>query len=131
LVLNGLCAVGDLHGDLDKSVEALKLARVISISPEGDVAWCGGDTTVVQLGDVMDRGNVEIGGYLLCWLVCCGHVGLTHLLEPYGSGILNLLRFLDTEARKQGGAVHMLNGNHESLNISGDFRCGASGVGAI
>lgn len=41
------------------------------------------------------------------------------------AGILNLLRFLDTEARKQGGAVYMLNGNHESLNICGDFRCAA------
>lgn len=38
------------------------------------------------------------------------------------AGILNLLRFLDTEARKEGGAVYMLNGNHETLNVCGDFR---------
>lgn len=56
-------AVGDLHGDLDKSVEALKLARVISVSEEGEVAWVGGDAVVVQLGDVLDRGDVEIGEY--------------------------------------------------------------------
>lgn len=24
-------------------------------------AWCGGDTVVVQLGDVLDRGDNEIG----------------------------------------------------------------------
>ncbi|KAG2442518.1 hypothetical protein HXX76_002604 [Chlamydomonas incerta] len=92
-----IIAIGDLHGDLDKAVEALKLGRVISVSDEGEVSWVGGDTVVVQLGDVLDRGDVEIG-------------------------IINLLRYLDTEARKQGGAVYMLNGNHESLNVCGDFR---------
>ncbi|EFJ51968.1 hypothetical protein VOLCADRAFT_87011 [Volvox carteri f. nagariensis] len=92
-----ICAVGDLHGDLDKAVEALKLGRVIRVSDEGEVAWVGSDTVVVQLGDVLDRGDVEIG-------------------------IINLLRYLDSEARKCGGAVYMLNGNHESLNVCGDFR---------
>ena len=33
-----------------------------------------------------------------------------------------MLRNLDRLARAQGGAVYMLNGNHESLNIAGDFR---------
>ncbi|GIL72967.1 hypothetical protein Vretimale_4613 [Volvox reticuliferus] len=92
-----IVAIGDLHGDLDKAVEALKLGRVISVTDEGEVAWVGGDTIVVQLGDVLDRGDVEIG-------------------------IVNLLRYLDVEARKCGGAVFMLNGNHESLNVCGDFR---------
>ncbi|GLC38946.1 hypothetical protein PLESTB_000464400 [Pleodorina starrii] len=92
-----IVAVGDLHGDLDKAVEALKMGQVISVSDEGEVTWVGGDTVVVQLGDVLDRGDVEIG-------------------------IVNLLRYLDVEARKCGGAVYMLNGNHESLNVCGDFR---------
>lgn len=33
-----------------------------------------------------------------------------------------LLRDLDRQAREQGGAVYMLNGNHESLNVSGNYR---------
>jgi hypothetical protein len=33
-----------------------------------------------------------------------------------------LLRDLDRQARAAGGAVVMLNGNHESLNVCGDFR---------
>ena len=33
-----------------------------------------------------------------------------------------LLRELDRQARLEGGAVYMLNGNHESLNISGKYR---------
>lgn len=40
-------------------------------------------------------------------------------------GIVNLLRYLDGEARKHGGSVYMLNGNHESLNVCGDFRWAA------
>lgn len=27
----------------------------------GRPLWCGGDTVVVQLGDVLDRGDCEIG----------------------------------------------------------------------
>lgn len=61
-----LCdAVGDLHGDLEKAVESLKLAGCISVGADGDVVWTGDDTVVVQLGDVLDRGNVEIGMWLV------------------------------------------------------------------
>lgn len=41
---------------------------------------------------------------------------------PVAAGIVRLLRDLDKQARKAGGAVYMLNGNHESLNVCGDFR---------
>jgi hypothetical protein len=41
-------------------------------------------------------------------------------LAPAGSVLL--LRELDRQARQAGGAVYMLNGNHESLNVAGDFR---------
>ena len=33
-----------------------------------------------------------------------------------------LLRQLHKMAQKDGGAVYMLNGNHESLNVCGDYR---------
>jgi len=38
-----------------------------------------------------------------------------------------LLRELDAQAREEGGAVYMLNGNHESLNVCGDFRYATPG----
>ena len=44
---------------------------------------------------------------------------------PAPAATVLLLRELDRQARKEGGAVWMLNGNHESLNIAGDFRCAA------
>lgn len=90
------CAVGDLHGDLPKALACLELAGVLG-EENGHVRWIGGNTTVVQLGDVLDRGDSEISTVLL-------------------------LRELDRQARLEGGAVWMLNGNHESLNVAGDFR---------
>lgn len=34
----------------------------------GQVRWAGGDTVVVQLGDVLDRGDSEIGTQILAVL---------------------------------------------------------------
>lgn len=94
----GRCvAVGDLHGDLTKTCRSLQVAGVLKFTSDGAPIWCGGDTVVVQLGDVLDRGDHEIA-------------------------IIMLLRELDMQARKDGGAVYMLNGNHESLNCCGDYR---------
>jgi len=92
-----IIAVGDLHGDLPKTIHSLELAGVVTRDEQGWPKWCGGNATVVQLGDVLDRGDCEIG-------------------------ILMLLRDLDHQAEKHGGAVYMINGNHESLNICGNFR---------
>lgn len=90
-------AVGDIHGDINKAMRSLVMAGVASF--EGGVPrWIGGDTVVVQLGDILDRGDAEIA-------------------------TLMLLRQLGRQAEADGGAVHILNGNHESLNVCGDFRC--------
>lgn len=53
-------AVGDIHGDLRKAISSLELAQVLQ-EVNGQVRWAGGDTVVVQLGDVLDRGDSEIG----------------------------------------------------------------------
>lgn len=53
--------VGDLHGDLPKTIHSLELAGVVSRDEDGWPKWCGGNATVVQLGDVLDRGDCEIG----------------------------------------------------------------------
>lgn len=90
-------AVGDIHGDLQKTFLSLALAGVLREGTHKEPIWCGGDSTVVQLGDVLDRGAKEIA-------------------------VILLLRELDRQAREQGGAVYMLNGNHESLNVSGHYR---------
>jgi hypothetical protein len=46
---------------LGKAIASLELAGVLSQDERARPAWCGGDTVVVQLGDVLDRGDNEIG----------------------------------------------------------------------
>jgi hypothetical protein len=88
-----LVAIGDLHGDLEKSKEALRLADLIDASDE----WIGGSATVVQIGDVLDRGGDELK-------------------------ILYFLERLKRQAARTGGTVITMNGNHEIMNVEGDFR---------
>ncbi|KAL8531219.1 hypothetical protein ACS0TY_008011 [Phlomoides rotata] len=95
-----IVAVGDLHGDLDKARYALQMADVLS--SDGQDLWVGGETVLVQLGDILDRGEDEIA-------------------------ILSLLKSLDIQAKANGGAVFQVNGNHETMNVEGDFRYVDSG----
>ncbi len=54
-------AVGDVHGDIRKVIAALGIAGVLAEDEAQRPVWVGGDTVVVQLGDVLDRGDHEIG----------------------------------------------------------------------
>jgi len=89
-----LIAVGDLHGDLSKSKQALRLAGLI----DSDDNWSGGSATLVQVGDIFDRGGQELK-------------------------ILYFLEKLKRQATKNGGCVVTMNGNHEIMNIDGNFFC--------
>src|SRR5579862_5552978 len=50
-----LVAIGDVHGDAAAARAVLRLAGAI----DDHDAWIGGDLVVVQLGDVLDRGDGE------------------------------------------------------------------------
>jgi hypothetical protein len=50
-----IIAIGDVHGDLASLVGCLRIARLI----DGSENWSGGVTHLVQLGDVVDRGEGE------------------------------------------------------------------------
>jgi len=91
-----IVAIGDAHGDLSQTRAALVLAGVLSAESDGHV-WTGGRTVLVQVGDILDRGEDEIA-------------------------ILSLLSSLSVQAKSQGGAVFQVNGNHETMNVEGDFR---------
>ncbi|KAJ0606270.1 putative calcineurin-like phosphoesterase domain, ApaH type [Helianthus annuus] len=88
-----LIAIGDLHGDLNKSKQSLRLAGLIDSTDR----WSGGSTTLVQVGDVLDRGGQELK-------------------------ILYFLEKLKCQAAMAGGNIITMNGNHEIMNVDGDFR---------
>jgi hypothetical protein len=85
-----IVAVGDIHGDYDAFTKILRGTGLI----DGKLHWTGGKTHLVQIGDIMDRGD-------------------------YAKEILDLLMNLEKEAEEAGGKVHMLLGNHEEMNITG------------
>ena len=88
-----IVAIGDLHGDVSALRAALRLGGAIDAAGK----WVGGTLVVVQTGDQLDRGDDE-------------------------PQILELLTRLRGEAQAAGGAVHVLNGNHEVMNVQADFR---------
>lgn len=88
-----IVVIGDLHGDLDQSLASLRLAGLVNEAG----AWSGGDATLVQLGDMTNRG-------------------------PDSRGVLALMRRLPAEAAAQGGRVITVLGNHEVMNMQGDWR---------
>ena len=46
-------SIGDVHGDLEKSKQALQFVELINDSGN----WIGGSTTVFQVSDVLERGS--------------------------------------------------------------------------
>ena len=86
-------AIGDLHGDYDNYIEALKAAGLVDKRDK----WSGGKTHLVQTGDIPDRG-------------------------PDTLRIIEHIRKLGKQAKRKGGYVHNLIGNHEAMNVYGDLR---------
>ncbi|KAG0217261.1 hypothetical protein BGX33_011021 [Mortierella sp. NVP41] len=86
-------AVGDLHSDLAQTLAVLRLADVI----DEDSNWSGGYDTLVQTGDIVDRGPDTIAIY--------------HLFDK-----------LRKQAEEAGGKVVNVYGNHEVMNLGGDLR---------
>ncbi len=116
-----LIAIGDLHGDLRVTLIALKLAGVISkdIFPYNvqNIQWTGGSTWVVQLGDQIDRCRPDN------WVKNCIE-DLSDVVEDEGNNmmIIQIFQKLDAQAKKVGGRVLGMIGNHELMNIDHDFR---------
>ena len=88
-----IVAVGDVHGAYDRFVEILQTAGIL----DRRLRWAGGRAHLVQLGDVVDRG-------------------------PDSRRALDLVERLQDDARRSGGAVHALLGNHEVMRMTGDLR---------
>ena len=88
-----IIAVGDLHGDYQAWLAIARAAGVM----DGANHWSGGKTILVQMGDITDR-------------------------EPDSLLIIRSLQQLQKEAPRKGGKVFVVLGNHEAMNLTGDYR---------
>lgn len=88
-----IVAVSDIHGRFDDLLILLKAHGVVNAK----LRWSFGRGHLVIAGDVMDRGAQVTQAY---WFI----------------------RGLETQAKRAGGRVHMLIGNHEHMVVSGDLR---------
>ncbi|KIO20464.1 hypothetical protein M407DRAFT_81550 [Tulasnella calospora MUT 4182] len=88
-----IVAVGDLHGDYPNMMTVLKMAKVVSENG----TWTGNVDYLVQTGDIVDRGDDTLKMY-------------------------RYLENLRVQAQKAGGDIRSHFGNHEVMNLIGDWR---------
>ncbi len=88
-----IVAVGDLHGDYQAWIEIASRAGLIDRRSR----WAGGSAVLVQTGDITDRG-------------------------PDSLKIIRHLMRLQGQARRSGGRVVVVLGNHEAMNMTDDLR---------
>jgi hypothetical protein len=86
-------AIADIHGAYTELTTILQRTSLIDANRQ----WIGGAATLVQVGDVMDRGTQ---------MRAC----------------LDLLMDLERQAEKAGGKLIPLDGNHEVMNLMWDLR---------
>lgn len=85
-------AFGDVHGAYPELISLLQTAGVI----DEKLRWKAGATHLVSLGDLLDRG-------------------------PASRQVMDLLMRLEQEAEAAGGRVHVVLGNHELMNLTGEL----------
>jgi len=88
--MNKLYAVSDIHGNLNGFVLAAVQAGII----DANLNWIAGDSTLVNLGDGIDRG-------------------------PQSREVIDLLIKLCRQAKEAGGLVKLLMGNHCAMLLDG------------
>ncbi len=86
-------AIGDIHGAYPELIALLQGNGII----DAQLSWQAGNAHVVSLGDMLDRGAAS-------------------------RRVMDLFMRLQQEAGAAGGAFHVLLGNHELMNVSGDLR---------
>ncbi len=91
--IDRVVAIADIHGDYGAMVSTLANAGIV----DDNFSWVGGETHLVIVGDILDRG-------------------------PESRKAMELLMRLEIEAEAAAGRVHVLIGNHESMLLTGDMR---------
>jgi hypothetical protein len=91
--ISRIMALSDIHGEYEHLCEILVNSNVV----DDRLHWIWGDGHLVFVGDVFDRGDKV-------------------------TECLWLIYRLESEAKKDGGRVHFLLGNHELMVLRGDDR---------
>ena len=97
-----LIVIGDIHADFNLFNHILVKSRLIDKNQN----WIAEpkDTVIVQVGDILDGG---------------GRFGT----EVHGEkDIMLLINKINIQARKHGGGFYPILGNHELMNVFGDFK---------
>ena len=97
-----ILVIGDLHADWKKTQLLFRKAKLIDINNK----WVAEprDTIVVQVGDQLDGKS------------------RSHNNDAYGEfKILDFLEDIHTQAINYGGGIHSILGNHELMNIMGQY----------
>lgn len=85
--------IGDIHGQCDSLKKFLINNKII----DKDHRWCFGNGHLLFVGDIFDRGETV-------------------------TEALWLIYRLEQEAKRSGGMVHLILGNHEIMTFTGDAR---------
>lgn len=85
--------VGDVHGEYTSLLNLLKANKIINNKHD----WTWGNGHLVFMGDIFDRGE-------------------------FVTEIIWLIYKLEQQAKKKGGAVHYILGNHEIMVLTKDYR---------
>ena len=102
-------AIGDIHGDIEVLLTCLiDVANVMEIQ-NGKPVWIGKNNWVIFCGDYVDRSrNTSITR---------GEGEILYEEEK----ILYIIRYLDNLARRDNGRIITVIGNHEVMNLEGNF----------
>lgn len=91
--IDSIFVVGDVHGRYDQLINLLQKSNIIN----GELQWIAGKSNLVFLGDLFDRGNDV-------------------------TKVLWFIYSLEEKAKRNGGNVHLVLGNHEIMTMTKDLR---------
>jgi len=123
--ISRIIAIGDVHGDMNLVIDCLEISKVIMriknkrmlknkivVKLNNEICyydWIGNDTIVVQIGDQNDS---------------CRPSNNNNSCNDRRGDDINILNFfteLHDLALASGGGVYSLIGNHELMNVQGNF----------
>ena len=109
-----IIVIGDLHGDIDALKKCLEMSKLVNKNGN----WIGGNTVLIQIGDQMDSSRGEM---LSNDKSRFSFFEIDKILSKLGRQAEKTC-LKNKNGKKTCGKVVSLLGNHEIMNLKGDFR---------